>query len=334
MPFVIRISPEGVSVSQYKVALEVYNGPLDLLLFLIRRDEIDIYDIPISRITDSYLEYVRLLEQVDPDIVSEFLVLAATLVEIKSRTLLPHPPPEESDDEIIDPRLELVRQLLEYKKYKDAARNLEFSAAERAMRHARSPVLPELPRDEVALDNIDIWNLFDAFNRVLKQIGKGEGFHQVTVDDTPVSLHAADIVDSLERAGGTQIFEEIFIGRQRGELIGMFLALLELIRQRRVRATQDRSFGPIHIVLLDASPLDEVADAPPVEEAMAGFESDVAFGESGEDLIEENAKPDPEAAAWLDEQLESLGGNAPGDPEFTAPPNLEGMDDESEQENR
>ena len=253
-------------MSTYKVALDAYNGPLDLLLFLIRRDEIDIYDIPIARITDQYLEYVRLLEKVDPDIVSEFLVLAATLIEIKSRTLLPHAPPEESPEEFVDPRLTLVRQLLEYKKYKDAARDLEHAAEVRAMRHARSPVLPHVPPDEVSLENIDVWDLLDAFNRMLKQIGRGEAFHQVTVDDTPLALHAADVVDSIQRAGGTQQFEEIFVGRNRGELIGLFLALLELIRQRRIRATQDRPFGPIHIVLLDATPLDELpepaADSP------------------------------------------------------------------------
>ncbi|MCH7839207.1 MAG: segregation/condensation protein A, partial [Planctomycetes bacterium] len=98
----------------YRVSLDVYSGPLDLLLFLIQRDEIDVYDIPIARITKQYVEYVDLLRLIDPEVVSEFLVLAATLMEIKSRMLLPHPPPDETDEEMIDPRLELVRQLLEY----------------------------------------------------------------------------------------------------------------------------------------------------------------------------------------------------------------------------
>jgi len=259
-------------MTDYRVALDIYNGPLDLLLFLIRRDEIDIYDIPIARITKQYLLYVDLLKQLDPEIVSEFLVLAATLMEIKSRTLLPRPPEEVIDDEIGDPRLELVRQLLEYKKFKDAARSLEEAAAERALRHERRPTLPESNADETAIENLDIWDLFEAFNRLLTQIGKTGGVHQVGVDDTPIALHAEDILDSIQRAGGSQGFEEIFTGRTRAEMIGLFLALLELIRQRRIRAIQDRPFGPILIRLLDPTPLDrveDIVDVPDDESATA-----------------------------------------------------------------
>ncbi len=259
------------TLSEYRVALDIYHGPLDLLLFLIKRDEIDIYDIPIARITEQYVKYVDLLQALDPEAVSEFLVLAATLMEIKSRTLLPKPPPEEGEEDITDPRLELVRQLLEYKKFKDAAYALEDSAAERAMRFERRPVLPEGAQDNVALENLDIWDLFDAFNKLLGQIGKAGAVHQVGVDDTPLALHAEDIVDSIERCGGTQNFEEIFAGRNRAEMIGLFLALLELIRQRRVRAMQDRPFGPILIRLLDPTPLDRIDETPEIEGAPAPF---------------------------------------------------------------
>ncbi len=252
-------------MTDYRVALDVYNGPLDLLLFLINRDEIDICDIPIARVTQQYLAYVDLLKQLDPEIVSEFLVLAATLMEIKSRMLLPHPP-EDAPEEIADPRLELVRQLLEYKKFRDAARTLEDAAAERAMRHERRPALPEGDADETAIENLDIWDLFESFNRLLTQIGKTGAVHQVGVDDTPIALHAEDILDSIQRAGGSQGFEEIFSGRSRAEMIGLFLALLELIRQRRIRAIQDRPFGLILIRLLDPTPLDRVDDEPAVAE--------------------------------------------------------------------
>ncbi len=247
-------------MSEYKVALEVYNGPLDLLLFLIRRSEVDIYDIPIAKVTGQYLKYVEVLKHLDPEAVSEFLVLAATLMEIKSRTLLPSPPPEETEDEIIDPRLELVRQLLAYKKFKDAARSLEESAYQQSQKHSRSPVLPLPLGNELELDEVDIWDLVDAFNRMLEQIGKAGEVQEIGIDDTPVALHAEDIVDSIGRAGGTQKFEEIFAGRIRPELIGLFLALLELIRQRRVRVSQDRPFGTILIHLVDARPLDEIDD--------------------------------------------------------------------------
>jgi segregation and condensation protein A len=287
-------------LTDYRVALDIYNGPLDLLLFLIRRDEIDIYDIPIARITQQYLQYVDLLNQLDPEIVSEFLVLAATLMEIKSRMLLPHPPQEQLDEEIVDPRLELVRQLLEYKTYKDAARSLEEAAAERALRHERRPTLPERDTDEIALENLDIWDLFEAFNRLLTQIGKTGGVHQVGVDDTPVALHAEDILDSIQRAGGTETFEEIFTGRSRAEMIGLFLALLELIRQRRIRAIQDRPFGPILIRLLDPTPLDrldDVADEPRDQSAMPSpfahaLAPEVADESDGDDFLSASERDD------------------------------------------
>jgi len=260
-------------LSDYKVALDIYSGPLDLLLFLIRREEIDIYDIPIARITAQYLEYVDLLKTMDPDGVGEFLVLAATLMEIKSRTLLPRVPDEEIEEEGIDPRLTLVRQLLEYKKFKDAARALEESAEERALRRERRPVLPAADGEEIELENLEIWDLFDAFQRLLKQIGKAEPVHKVGIDDTPIALHAADIVDSLERAGGQQPFEEIFAGRRKPEMIGLFLALLELIRQRRVGAVQERPCSTIMLALRE----------PPVED-----EEDYTDGDGWEKEAEQS----------------------------------------------
>ncbi len=245
-------------MSEYKVALDVYHGPLELLLFLIHRDEIDIYDIPIAHITQQYLEYIELLQQLDPEQVSEFLVLAATLMEIKSRTLLPRPPVEETDEETMDPRVELVRQLLDYKKFKAAARSLEQAADERAFKYVRSPVLPDLPVDELELDQVDLWDLVDAFMRIMEQIGKTGAVHEIGIDDTPMALHAADIMDSIQRADGTQKFEEVFAGRTKAEMIGLFLALLELIRRRRVRVSQDRPFGTIHVHLVDPAPVDDL----------------------------------------------------------------------------
>jgi len=268
---------------RYRVALDVYTGPMDLLLFLIKRDEVDIYDIPISRITQQYIDYVDMLKEINPELVSEFLVLAATLMEIKSRTLLPRPPVEEDDEEMIDPRSELIRQLLEYKKFKDAARSLDESAKEHALKHARSPALPPHNPNDISLDNIDIWNLFEAFNKILAKIGKAGAVHKVSVDDTPIRLHAADMIDSLQRAGGEQRFEEIFIGRDRAEMIGLFLALLELIRRWRVKATQPLAAGDIHIKLLDPTPLGE--------EAESLTESDEAQLADEAELIEERSMP-------------------------------------------
>lgn len=251
-----RRQAQGVGVDDYRVQLEVYNGPMDLLLYLIRRDEIDIHDIPIARLTEQYLAYVSLLQRIDPESAGEFLVLAAMLIEIKSRSLLPRPPAlEESEEDFADPRLELVRQLLQYKTYKDAARALELSAQIQALKHPRQPVLPEVEEDAVDIEDLRIWDLLEAFQRLLDETGQGEPFHQVAVDDTPIALFAEDILDSLERASGVQPFADVFAGRTKGEMIGLFLALLELIRERRVQARQETPLGPILLYLLDATPI-------------------------------------------------------------------------------
>ncbi len=301
------------SLTKYSVSLETYNGPLDLLLFLIKREEVDIYDIPIARITKQYVEFIDLLQQVDPEAVGDFLVLAATLMEIKSRTLLPTPPPEEVDEEIIDPRLELVKQLLEYKNFKDAASTLEDSALERSQRFERKPVLPPSDGNEVELDNLEVWDLLEAFNRLLEQTGKREAVHQVTVDDTPIALHADDIIDSLTRAEGMQLFEEVFKGRTRSEMIGLFLALLELIRQKRVTVCQPKATSGIQIQLIDAAPIDATqADedytggASPVDEDGKNKES-TEFARSDAMAAQESSKIESDTIQSNDQEKPKTG---------------------------
>jgi segregation and condensation protein A len=254
-------------MQDYRVQLEIYQGPLDLLLYLIRRDEVDIYDIPIARVTEQFVQYVTLLREIDPNVVGDFLVMAATLMEIKSRMLLPKPPPEEGAEDLADPRLDLVRQLLEYKRYKDAAGRLAEAAEERAMRFTRAPAAAPNEGIEVELDELQIWDLLTAFNNLMSAIGRPPARHEVVYDDTPISLHAADIQDRIEREGGSLQFERIFEGRSKSEMIGLFLALLELIRQKRVRAEQDRPFGAIFVHLLDAAPITEASIASFADEA-------------------------------------------------------------------
>ncbi len=282
-------------MSEYRVELDAYNGPLDLLLFLIRKDEIDIYDIPLARVTEQYIQFVALIQQIDPNLVGDFLVMLASLLELKSRALLPRHLAVEGEDEedFEDPRLELVRQLLAYKAFKDAAQDLGAAAQVQALRFPSAPGdLPKEGDDAVDLEDCNIWALMNAFAGLLEQTGKNRPFHEVVVDDTPISLNAADIVDSLERADGSQLFNEIFRGRNKPQMIGLFLALLELIRQRRVRMTQDQLFGPITLHLIDVTPIDEVADvdseSPFAEQAdddpnaESGSEVDEIEGESGE----------------------------------------------------
>lgn len=240
-------------MTDYRVQLDVFTGPLDLLLYLIRRDEVDILDIPIARITEQYVEHVHLLQQLDPDAVSDFLVMAATLVELKSRCLLPTPPLESLEDGA-DPRTPLVRQLLEYKRFKDAAHALGRAAEERAGRYVRRPA--DLPKEleGVELEEVQVWDLLTAFGKVMAAIGRGPGQHEVRYDDVPIELHAAEILAILGREGPTT-FQALFDGQiDRLQVVGRFLALLELIRSHRVRAEQEKTFGTIYVFLLEEVP--------------------------------------------------------------------------------
>jgi segregation and condensation protein A len=260
-------------MEDYRVQLDSYSGPMDLLLYLIRRDEVDIYDIPISGILEQYLGYVKLLQAVDPEVVGEFLVLAATLMEIKSRMLLPKPPPEATGDDMLDPRSDLVRQLLAYRTFREAALRLADKAELHSQRYARPG--QDVPGDDsFDLEDVQIWDLLTAFNKLLAAVGRNKATHDVRYDDTPITLHAADVLDRLEREGPTMPFERIFEGRNRGEMVGLFLALLELIRQHRVRIQQERAFGTIVVTLVDSTPITTVLDATP--DAEAGAEGAVA----------------------------------------------------------
>ncbi|MCP4248552.1 MAG: segregation/condensation protein A [bacterium] len=281
-------------MAKFRVDLEAYNGPLDLLLFLIRQEEVDVYDIPIARITEQYLGYLKLLEAWDPNLAGDFLVMAATLMEIKSRTLLPHVTADEIEDEFVDPRMELVRQLLEYKRFKDAAHSLGAAVQTQALRFPRQPVRLDAEPDERDLEEVEIWHLIEAFNRLLEQTGRRLATHDVAYDDTPIALHAADVVDALERAGGSQRFEEIFAGRNKGELIGLFLALLELIRQRRIRAEQEEPFGPIIIHLLE--PVEEEVDVAEPDDTVVIPEPSPAAAVGPEPAAPE---PDPPEASEI-----------------------------------
>src|SRR3954453_12232158 len=251
---------------EYRVELDVYNGPLDLLLYLLKRDELDIYDIPITRITQTYMGYVRMLKELsskdglDINVAGDFLVMAATLMEIKSAMLLPKPPASQADgdsaaSELADPRYELVQKLLEYKKFKDAANLLDHKQVEHASRFPRYPALrKELDADgddapPVDMDEVQVWDLLDAFNRLMKEVGgKRPRFHEVTYDDTPIDLHAADIEDRLSRDGRLTLRDLVEGRTSKSEMVGVFLALLELIREKKILVEQGEILGEVQIV--------------------------------------------------------------------------------------
>lgn len=278
-------------MNDYRVQLDVFSGPLDLLLYLIRRDEIDIHDIPIAHITEQYIAQVRLLEHLDPDAASDFLVLAATLIELKSRALLPAPPVAVGD-EPEDPRAPLVRQLLEYKRFRDAARALGSAAEERARRFVRRPA--DLPPElrGVELEEAEVWDLLAAFGRVMAGIGRGPGVQSIRDDDTPIELHVAEIVAILEREGPTT-FEALFDGRaDRMHVVGRFLALLELIRKQRIRAQQETAFGTIYLFLVDEPPADEPLGEETADRAAGGAADTPGGAAPAESFAERDRPPD------------------------------------------
>lgn len=243
----------------YRIQLDAYAGPLDLLLHLVKRNEIDLHDIPIAELTEQYLAHLQLLQDLDMDQAGEFLVMAATLLEIKSQMIVPRPEEaeedeagegEESSDEVgdpTDPRYELVQQLLAYKRYKDAASQLEQRQEDWAARFAVRPIDRAKPdKDEseaelreIELEDVNVFELCEAFGRLLSSIGEFSG-HSVTDDDTPIGLHAEDIADRLQREGPMTL-RRICEGRNRAEVIGLFLAMLELVRDKRVAVVQDES---------------------------------------------------------------------------------------------
>jgi segregation and condensation protein A len=254
---------EQVAPREFRVELDVYNGPLDLLLYLIKRDELDIYDIPIARITETYIHYVHMLrglkdsEGLDINVAGDFLVMAATLMEIKSAMLLPRAPVNEKGEksataELTDPRMELVQQLLEYKRFKDSAAALERQHQIHESRFPRYPALRETdPNEEppVDLEEVQMWDLLAAFDRLMREVGvRKPKYHEVTYDDTPIDLHAADIEDRLKREGRLTL-KELIVGRKsRSEMVGVFLALLELIREKKILVDQNLVSDDIQII--------------------------------------------------------------------------------------
>ena len=234
----------------YKVKLNIFDGPLDLLLFLIKKEKIDICDIPISKITDQYLEYLELMKMLDLDIAGEFLVMAATLIHIKSKMLLPPEETEAEEPEEEDPREELVRKLLEYKKYKDAAQRLQEmreNAKEIYLRKGEGPRGKIFTDDGTEYFEASLFDLITAFRKVLVEVPK-EAFHQVVKNEFTVSdkIHAIYHMLAKEpRLYFSRLFSE---ARTKTEVIVTFLAILELMKAREVLAVQQEAFGEIEVI--------------------------------------------------------------------------------------
>jgi segregation and condensation protein A len=233
----------------YRVELPVFSGPLDLLLHLVRQQEVDIRSISIARILDGYLKHLEVLRELDLADIGDFLVMASTLMEIKSRELLPQ---ETVDiEEELDPRDDLIRRLLEYKRYRDLARELESRGERRGLQSPLVLAVPKEVQDDDDQDSLDLgevtmWDLTEAFARLLEEIG-GAGEMTIEIEKRDIGFYTERLLVQFKQRAELS-FEEVF-ERSEGRfgLIGTLLALLEMMKQGYVRAMQEQCFGPIHL---------------------------------------------------------------------------------------
>ncbi len=246
-------APDALSVEGFRAELEVFSGPLDLLLHLIRQEEVDIFEVPLARITDRYLAAVRTMEFFDINVAAEFLVVAATLMEIKSRTLLPPDQISEEEDEG-DPGVELVRRLIEYKEFREAADHLGERVKEQAEKFPRPRT--RLPEDasaeaepETLLGELAVWDLMAAFAEVVEQTRLAPSTRVIT-SDVPLSVYVDEVIHTVRLSRGPVAFLDFFRDEvTRPRVVGIFLALLELYRRRLIHVTE--LDGTLQVTLRD-----------------------------------------------------------------------------------
>jgi segregation and condensation protein A len=243
----------------FRVDLEIFRGPLDLLLYLVRKHEVEIVDIPIAPVTDQFLAHMSVLEQIDVNAVGDFLDMASWLIEIKSRMVLPRG--DEVDEPLDDPRQELVARLLEYKKYKDAASMLDERGREWQDRFARlADDSPEkLDPSEAPIREVELWDLVSAFGRIMRETSTAARPSSIIYDDTPIHVYMGRIAERLKKEGPLALSTLFPADAIKSAQIGLFLAVLELVRHHRVRTDQNDLFGEIWIL---PSLEDPAAEAP------------------------------------------------------------------------
>jgi len=242
----------------FRVDLNIFRGPLDLLLYLVRKHEVEITEIPIAEITRQYLEYVELLRELDVGTAGDFLSLASTLLEIKSQQVLPHG--EETDPVADQLREELVERLLEYKRFRDAATMLEDRSRQWQLRYPRlADDLPPRERKlaEEPIEQVELWDLVSAFGRIMRETEAARPSN-IVYDDTPIHVYMARIHARLIRQGQLAFSELFERGMHKSTLISIFLAVLELVRHQQVRVEQNELFGEIWLLpnLDCAEPMD------------------------------------------------------------------------------
>jgi len=246
----------------YRVQLKNFEGPLDLLLFFIKRDELDIYDIPISYITNQFLEYLNLMEELDLEVASEFILMASMLMSIKAKMMLPQ---EESDEKLDehDPRYELVQRLLEYKRYKEMAGKMENLSEEAQKSYFRGNYEADQVKKQAsgeALKNVTMFDLMAAFKKVLSDIKKQEAIHRVEKIEYTIEEQAEYVLDCLQRRGRTSFRAMCRELGNRIEIVVTFLAILEMLKERQINLyIEDDNVTSFY---LDLKPVDEIIGTP------------------------------------------------------------------------
>ena len=237
-------------MAEYKVKFEVFEGPLDLLLYLIKKEEVDIYDVNLTQLATQFIEYIEVMRLLDLEIAGEFLVMASTLMYIKSRELLPldQQVQTEGEDDGEDPRWELIRQLVEYKKFKDAAAQLQTLEARQENVFARRPGRLETAAEPAPVKpDVSLFDLLNAVNAILKRVNARDDSRDVYQDKWTVSEKIEQIIKALAGREGLK-FGDLFEGAMsRTEVVVTFLALLELIRLKQLVVAQPEEFGEIEI---------------------------------------------------------------------------------------
>ena len=272
-------------MTEYKVKFEVFEGPLDLLLYLIKKEEVDIYEVNLTQLATQFIEYIEVMRLLDLDIAGEFLVMASTLMYIKSRELLPvdQQITPEDEDEGEDPRWELIRQLVEYKKFKDAAAQLQVMEIRQEEIYPRLPVKPSFDTggESDGKPQASLFDLINAVNAVLKRVNKPEDLRDIFEDKWTVSEKLETILKEISVTGSLKFSALFASATSRTEVVVTFLAMLELIRLKQIIAIQDTTFGDIEIT--QAPP--PAAPAPALDEPVAEDAPPDASPDPTEELI-------------------------------------------------
>ena len=259
-------------MNEYRVQFDVFEGPLDLLLHLVKKQEVDIYQVNLTRIASEFVAYIDQMRELDLEIAGEFLVMAATLIYIKSRELLPadqKPEAQIGEEDEEDPRFELIRRLVEYKKFKDAAgelQSLEIRMDQVYEHRSAQVILPEI--EPKRREPVSIFELIQAVSVILKRFGERDDVREIQADPYTVSEKMAALRILIQEKGRFRFSELFAEARSRGEVVVTFLAMLELTRLRQLQVIQSEDFGEIEVELaLPEAPVVEAPEEPVLEES-------------------------------------------------------------------